>query len=285
MTNAKSKVLKTLGGAAALIIILSMSVYTVDEGERGIQLTMGKVSDVVEPGMHLQIPFFQDVVFMSTRTQTARLNKIGMYSFDQQTAELGMSVTWRYEPSRLKEAYARFGASGLFQQGVVPRVLEISKAVFGRYTAERSIQERSRLNEDMNTSIKESLAGLPFILENVQIENIDFTDSYEKAVEQAARAKADVERSKSELLRVEQEAQQKVKQAQAEAEAIKLKADADAYAVMKAGEAEAAAIAAKGRALKENPELVRLIQAETWDGKLPTTMIPGGTLPFIDLKH
>lgn len=51
-----------------------------------------------------------------------------------------------------------------------------------------------------------------------------------------------------------------------------------------AGEAEAAAIDAKGRALKDNPQLVDLVQAERWDGVLPTTMVPGGSVPMVTLK-
>jgi hypothetical protein len=27
-----------------------------------------------------------------------------------------------------------------------------------------------------------------------------------------------------------------------------------------------------------------LVQAEKWDGKLPTTMVPGQTVPFINVK-
>mgnify|MGYP000373178356 CR=1 FL=1 len=118
---------------------------------------------------------------------------------------------------------------------------------------------------------------------SVQVENIDFSDAYELAVEGAAKAKADIERSKSELLRVEQEAQQKVKQAEAEAEAKKLQADADAYATAAAGKAEASAIAARGAALRDNPNLIGLVTAEKWDGKLPSTM-PGQVTPFVHIK-
>lgn len=50
------------------------------------------------------------------------------------------------------------------------------------------------------------------------------------------------------------------------------------------GEAEATAINAKGKALRDNPALVALIQAERWNGQLPTTMVPGATVPFMDVN-
>jgi hypothetical protein len=50
------------------------------------------------------------------------------------------------------------------------------------------------------------------------------------------------------------------------------------------GDAEAHAINARGKALRDNPSLIQLVQAEKWDGKLPTTMVPGQTVPFINVK-
>jgi hypothetical protein len=50
------------------------------------------------------------------------------------------------------------------------------------------------------------------------------------------------------------------------------------------GEAEAAAIEARARALGSNPNLVTLVQAERWNGVLPTTMVPGSAVPFVSVK-
>ena len=133
-------------------------------------------------------------------------------------------------------------------------------------------------------SIKRELSGVPAIIENIQIENVDFSETYERAVEQAAKAKADVERAKSELARVEQEAQQKVKNAEAEAAATKARAEADAYSIKIQGEAEAEVIRQRGQALKDNPAMIELIKAERWDGKLPQTIVPGSTMPFMEIK-
>jgi uncharacterized membrane protein YqiK len=62
--------------------------------------------------------------------------------------------------------------------------------------------------------------------------------------------------------------------AKAEADAIRLK-----------GEAEASALQAKANALRENPSYVALTAAEKWDGKLPTTMVPGSAVPFVNVAR
>ena len=50
------------------------------------------------------------------------------------------------------------------------------------------------------------------------------------------------------------------------------------------GEAEASAIEARAKALGTNPNLVTLVQAERWNGVLPTTMVPGSAVPFVSVK-
>ncbi|MFA5625831.1 MAG: prohibitin family protein [Bradymonadales bacterium] len=267
----------------ALIVGLT-SVHAIDEGERGVMLTNGRISKIVEPGLTFTIPFFQRLERISTRTRTMRIPNLEMYSYDQQIAELEVTVTYHNTPEQIEAVYRQYGASELYPRAVLPRVKEVSKSVFGLYTAARAIQERAHLNAAVNIAIKEALVDIPVVIENIQIENVDFSDTYELAVEQAARAKADVERAKSELARVEQEAQQKVKNAEAEAAATKARADAEAYSVRQAGEAQADALRARGAALRDNPELINLIKAERWNGVLPVTMIPGSSVPFIDIN-
>jgi hypothetical protein len=41
---------------------------------------------------------------------------------------------------------------------------------------------------------------------------------------------------------------------------------------------------ARGRALRDNPMLIDLVQAERWNGALPTTMIPDSTVPFMNMN-
>ena len=80
------------------------------------------------------------------------------------------------------------------------------------------------------------------------------------------------------------QAQISVTQAQAKADAALAQAKAEAQAIELRGNAEAAAIEVRAKALASNQNLVELTKAERWDGKLPTTVLPGGTMPFIDAK-
>lgn len=274
-------------GAVSLVgfSVFFGSWYTVDEGERAVILTNGSFSEIAGPGLNFKTPWIQSARFFSVRNEAMSFEKMGAYSFDQQIAELRVSVNYQISPDQVENVYRAYGTlQGAVDRIIQPKVYEQVKNVFGQYTAQRAIQERGKLNADILTALQKAVSGTGIQITAIQVENIDFSDAYEAAVEAAARAKADIERSKSELLRVEQEAQQKVKQAAAEAEAKKLQADADAYATAAAGKATAEAIRERGSALRDNPQLVDLVAAERWNGVLPSSMIPGGTVPFISLN-
>jgi hypothetical protein len=56
------------------------------------------------------------------------------------------------------------------------------------------------------------------------------------------------------------------------------------FCIRLTGEAEAAAIGARAKALGSNPNLGKPVQAERWNRVLPTTMVPGSAVPFVSVK-
>jgi regulator of protease activity HflC (stomatin/prohibitin superfamily) len=131
-------------------------------------------------------------------------------------------------------------------------------------------------------AIQKAVIG-PIIVESVQIENIDFSDAYENSIEARMLAEVEVQKVRQNAEREKVTAEITVIQAQAEADAQLARATAEAEATRIRGEAEASAIKAKAEALKDNAGLIALTQAEKWNGQLPTTMIPGSTVPFMDV--
>jgi regulator of protease activity HflC (stomatin/prohibitin superfamily) len=75
-----------------------------------------------------------------------------------------------------------------------------------------------------------------------------------------------------------------VAKAKGEADAQLEKARAESESIRMRGEAEASAIRSKANALAQNANLVELIRSERWDGKLPTSMVPGSAVPFVNIK-
>jgi len=283
-------------GLVAIAGILG-SWYTVDQTERGVLLRYGAVVGVAQPGLGFKLPLIDSVEKVSVKTATYAWDKMNSYSFDQQPADLKISVTLRAAPEKVGDLYAKFGRlDTAVNQVVSPVVNQQVKVVFGRYTAVKAIQERGALNASIKDAITETLKYDPMIIiESVQLENIEFSQNYLHSIEQRMLAEVEVQRLQQNAEREKVQAQITVTQAtakanavraeaQAQAEATRLSGEAKASNIRITGEAEAAAIEARGKALGNNPNLVTLVQAERWNGVLPTTMVPGSSVPFVSVK-
>jgi regulator of protease activity HflC (stomatin/prohibitin superfamily) len=266
-------VIAVLVGLIALTVV-GGSFYTVDQGERGVILRNGAVVGTAEPGLGFKLPIVDSVREINVQTQARVYEKVMVYSRDQQNANLQVSVNYRLATDQVEKIYSEFGG----QDGIVTRLLdrqvpEEVKNVFGRFNAVTAIQERERLSREVQESIQKAASNTMLIVESVQVENIDFSDAYEQSIEQRMLAEVEVQKVQQNAEREKVQAEIAVIQAKAQADAVKLQGDAEAHAIN-----------ARGKALRDNPSLVQLVQAEKWDGKLPTTMVPGQTVPFINVK-
>jgi len=285
-----------IAGVIVLLLVLG-SWYTVDQTERGVLLRNGAVISTAQPGLGFKMPLIDSVQKISVRTSTYTWDKMNSYSFDQQPADLKISVTLRAAPEKVADLYAKFGRlDAAVNQVVSPVVNQQVKVVFGRYTAVKAIQDRGALNAAIKDAITETLKYDPMIvIESVQLENIEFSQNYLHSIEQRMLAEVEVQKLQQNAEREKVQAQITVTQATAKANAIRAEAQAQADAtrlsgeakasnIKITGEAEAAAIEARAKALGSNPNLVTLVQAERWNGVLPTTMVPGSAVPFVTVK-
>lgn len=266
------------------LFLLLLSYYTINEGERGILLRYGKIVKVAEPGLGFKIPFMEVIEKLSTRNQAVVYEGVQAYSRDQQPAKMTVSVSFHIPPTEAGAVYTNYKTIDALKERLIVRQLPTQlENVFGQYTAISAVQDRTRLVQDLQNAMKKAVIG-PVIIDGVQIENIDFSDAYEKSIEDRMKAEVAIATRKQNLETEKIQAQIAVTQAQAQAESKLATAKAEAETIRLKGAAEAEAIRLRGEALRENPGLVSLTTAERWDGKLPETMIPNGTVPFISTK-
>lgn len=282
-------VLQTLGlGLGALVgIALTLvalgSWYRVDQGERGLVLRNGAFVRVAEPGLGFKMPVIESVVDISVREHKVVWEKLSSYSKDIQLATLNVAVNYQLDPSRVRDIYERFG-TGYEERVLWPAVSGEAKVVFGRFTAKEAIEQRGKLQTDMEVAIRDMLKGTGLIVKSLAIQNIDFSKEFEHSIEERMKAEVEVTKIQQNWEREKIEANIVRTKAQARADATVAQAKAEAERTRLRGDAEASAIRARAEALKQNAALIELMKAEKWDGKLPTTMPPASTVPFIGVK-
>ncbi len=285
----KSNRFISIGVVGVIIAIFLLSIvfgswYTVDQGERGVKLRYGAIVGIAEPGLNFKIPFVDTVEQVSVQNQTILYERLESYSKDQQPATLRISVSYRVPEADVEVLYSQYGTIEKMVDRLISRkVPDEVKNVFGRYTAISAIQDRTKLGIDINETLKKSVNG-PVAIDSVQVEDVTFSDAYEQSIEKRMMAEVEIQTKRQNLETERINAEITVTQAKAQADSNLAKAQADAEAIRVRGVAEGDAIKARGEALKQNAQLIALTQAEKWNGVLPTTMVPGGTVPFLNLK-
>lgn len=256
------------------------SFYTVESGERGVLLRFGDVVAVEEPGLHFKTPYIETVKFLSVRSQNVALQTT-IYSADTQAADIKLSVNFQLNPADVKKVYVTYGYD-YESRIIIPQIQTQCKDAFGTFTAINIVRSRDNVANKIYDNLQHSLAQYGIDVTSVQIENIDFSDEYEKSVEERMKAEVEVAKLQQSLEQQKIKADMARTEAQGTADAKLMQARASAEAIRLQGEAEAAVINAKAKAMSQaGSNYVDLIQAEKWNGILPQTMIPNQSIPVI----
>lgn len=257
-------------GILLLLILISLfsAIGTVGAGERGVKTRFNAVVSVIEPGIYFKLPFIEKVVKMNIQTQAVsyeREDPLYSASSDLQDVKIATVLNYRLDPSKVDTIYQQYGTIPQYEERVVrPAVRDTVKAVASKFTAEELVTRRAEFTDNVNKTLNERLSDKFVTIERVNITNFEFSKSFTEAIESKVTAVQNAEAAKNKLEQVKFEAQQKIETAKAEAEAIRIQAQA---------------INSQGGA-----DYVALKATEKWNGVLPTQMIPGSAVPFINLK-
>ena len=118
-------------------------------------------------------------------------------------------------PPEVADVYKSYAdLDGLLTRAISRHVPTQVENVFGQYTAVNAVQQRGKLVADIATAIKGAISG-PVVIDSVQVENIDFSDAYEKSIEERMRAEVAVKTREQQLATEQIQARIVVTQAQA----------------------------------------------------------------------
>ena len=267
-----------------LIIAMFQSFYTVSEGHVGVVKRFGEAKHQENPGLHFKIPFIETVETIEVRTRK-NAEKMASSTKEQMPVTVEVSVNWTVNKEAALDLFKKYGGLTQFEQRILdPRFRSATKDTIPQFEAEQLIQDRASAIQGIERRLAEEMADFPVIVDNIQIENIGLPQKYINSIEikQTEKNLAAAEEHKLERQRLE--ALRAVNTADAKAKGILKVAEAEAQAILLKGTAEAKAIEAKAKALNNNPLVVKLTEAQTWDGKLPSTMLGNGAMPIMDMR-
>ncbi|WP_339899953.1 prohibitin family protein [uncultured Gilvimarinus sp.] len=274
------------GILALVVLIVAMgSVYTVEEGHVGIVKRFGEAKYQENPGLHFKVPFMDSVESIEVRTRKNG-EKMASSTAEQMPVTVEVSVNWTVNKEAALELFRRYGGLLQFEQRILdPRFRSATKDTIPKFEAEQLIQDRALAITGIETRLIEEMSEFPVIVDNIQIENIVLPSKYIQSIETKQTEKNLAAAEEHKLERQRLEALREVNTADAQAQGIIKVAEAEAQSILLKGEAEAKAIEAKARALRDNPLIVKLTEAQAWDGKLPATILGSATMPIMDMRE
>ena len=267
------------------ITLFFNSVYTVNEGHIGIVKRFSEAKEQVNPGLHFKVPFIDSVEEIEVRTRKNE-EKMASSTKEQMPVTIVVSVNWTVDKTAALELYKQYGGLTQFENRILdPRFRSATKDVIPRYDAEKLIQDRASAIQEIELNFIEEMKDFPVTVDNIQIENIQLPAKYLTSIETKQTEKNLADAEKHRLARQNLEAQRDVNTAKAKADGIRLVAIAEAESIRIKGLAEAEAITAKAKALGNNPLIVKLTEAQNWDGKLPSTILGSSNMPILDMRE
>lgn len=252
------------GGVIGLVVLILLlgSIGTISTGKVGIKTRFGGVVGTLQQGLYFKTPLIDHVHSMDIQTQKEQATAQAA-SKDLQTVSAVVAVNYNVVSSKAADLYTRVGTD--YSARVIdPAIQEVVKATTARYTAEELITKRPEVTEGIQTSLAEKLAQNDILVTSVSIVNFDFSKTFNEAIEAKVTAEQNALAAKNKLDQVKYEADQRVAQAKGEAEAIRIQSQA---------------IESQG-----GQNYVQLQAIKQWDGHLPQQMIPGSTVPFLNLN-
>jgi prohibitin 2 len=268
-----SKILSSVVVFGLLVLIVlamaSSGTYVINPGNRGVKVTLGKVSpDPLPEGFGLKAPFITTIVPVDVRQSTAPM-KADCFSSDLQQIKVQLSVLYRVKADAVVKIYQQYSTQRIFDQLVAPRVQEGLKEVTATQSAEQIVQNREDIKTKALEIVRRKVGDL-IDVNDIVIADITLSEQLEHAIE-------------AKMVQAQEAAKAKYIQQRAEIEAL-------TAAIKAKGEAEAIRI--RSEALRGNPELIQLQIVEKWDGRAPLVISgAGGTgganilLPLQDLQN
>ena len=258
-----SKEKGSLGIAIAILfivfIVLCNPMFIVGVGQRGVKVTLGRVSPKsYSEGVHFVTPFISKIKVMNVKTQKLS-TPTEVYTKDIQQARISYVVNYNLMPQNVHQMYRQVGMN--YQDTILlPAIEGTIKDVIGKWNAQDLIANREKATREILIKLQTHLKDNYINVSDFQIIEINYSEVFERAIESKVTAEQEALKAKNKTVQVEEEAKQKLISAQAEAKSMQIRATA----------------------LTQNKALVEYEAVQKWNGKLPEYMM-GGSIPFINM--
>ncbi|OGS90121.1 MAG: HflC protein [Gallionellales bacterium GWA2_60_18] len=227
-------------GAVAVLILLSMSVFVVDQRQSAIVFQLGEVVDVqAEPGLHFKLPLMQNVRYFDSRILTLDTGEPERFiTAEKKNVLVDSFVKWRIVD--VKQYYISVGGDEVRARTRLMQTVNSSmREEFGKRTIHDVVSgEREQIMNVLRSKTDADARKIGVQVLDVRLKRVDFPveisdsvyrrmDAERKRVANELRASGAAE---GEKIKADADKQREVILAEAYREAQKTKGEGDARA-------------------------------------------------------
>lgn len=220
--------------ALGLVITIPGSFHQVDTGTVAVVRNLGKIVGIRNPGTYFDFYMVNSYELYDTKVQQDKITTMA-YSKDGQTMELEVFLQYQVQSENIMEIATQYGTLDALQARIETQTIEKTKAVMSSDIAMNIIQNRAHFSNEVSESVRAGISTDYYVnVKDVVLTNIDFSDEFERSVENKVIAEQDkqaaITKAEAELEVAKLEAQKKIEEARGNAEAQKIIAQAAAEA-------------------------------------------------------
>jgi prohibitin 2 len=243
------------------------AIKPIEAGHVGVVYQFGEIVGQKGEGLQFVAPW-QEIRTESIQVQRQRFDNITAFSSETQDVFVVATVNYSVSSSAVQGLYRNVGPNW-FDRLIEPRVFNFFKEETVKYSTVEVGPNREQIRTAVRTRLAADLQPYSIQIDDLLIDNIDFSPEFKASIEQKQIATQDALREQERIKQAEFEAQQVVATAKGEADAIRERA---------AGQADA------NRALSQSltPEVIQFQALEKLADNVQIALIPAGQGIIID---
>jgi membrane protease subunit HflC len=223
-----------------LLLVLSMSVYTVDQRKAAIKFQLGEVVSMqTEPGLYFMVPVLQNVRLYDTRIQTYDTKDAERFlTSENKNVLVDSFVKWRVIDVRQYYVSVR-GDSTAAEARISQTVNDALRAEFAKRTVHDVVSgEREKIMDTVADKVDKDVKGIGVEVVDVRLKRVDLvpeisSDVYRRMESERTRVANELRSTGSaegERIKADADRQKQVIVAEAYRDAQRIKGEGDAQA-------------------------------------------------------
>ncbi|WP_423383654.1 slipin family protein [Burkholderia sp. LMG 32019] len=168
---------------AVIVAFILVCVKVVGQFERGVVLTFGKVTRVVNPGLNVLIPGAQVMMRADMRVTALEIPAQDVITSDNVSVKVAAITYFKVEDARKALLDVQNYGSAVGQLAQITL-----RSTIGRHTLDELLSHQDKLNTTLGQSIEERSTQWGIHVDHVEIRSVDLDASMIRAMAQEAEA-------------------------------------------------------------------------------------------------